>query len=213
MGTDNLFHKRKAKRFNRRKPFRPEYEKVLIVCEGGKTEPNYFNELIAHFEINTANVTVKGNCGSSPKCVYQHAENLDENEVDPYDRVYCVIDKDTHESYEDTRIKIENKQNFYLANSVPCFEYWILLHFKQTTRPYSAKSNSSIANEVFKDLKKYIPSYKKGDNKIFQATLAKLELAIKNAEHSINQSIQNQTDNPSTNVHKLVEYLINIKQT
>ncbi|WP_224217287.1 RloB family protein [Vibrio cholerae] len=47
MGSDNLHHKRKAKaerELSRRKSKRSSYEKVLIVCEGEKTEPNYFNE-------------------------------------------------------------------------------------------------------------------------------------------------------------------------
>lgn len=46
MGTDNLFHKRKAKNaknLQRRAVKRDAYAKILIVCEGEKTEPNYFN--------------------------------------------------------------------------------------------------------------------------------------------------------------------------
>jgi len=46
MGTDNLFHKRKAKKavdLARRKALRAPYAKVLVVCEGEKTEPYYFN--------------------------------------------------------------------------------------------------------------------------------------------------------------------------
>lgn len=48
MGTDNLFHKRKARppsSFQRRAARRAPYAKVLIVCEGEKTEPNYFKGL------------------------------------------------------------------------------------------------------------------------------------------------------------------------
>ena len=59
MGTDNLHHKRKAKqvsRLQRQNAKRKPYDKVLIVCEGEKTEPNYFNELKDHYEINTAKV-------------------------------------------------------------------------------------------------------------------------------------------------------------
>ena len=45
MGSEDLFHKRKAKAadsLKRRKAKRSSYDKVLIVCEGEKTEPNYF---------------------------------------------------------------------------------------------------------------------------------------------------------------------------
>ncbi len=102
MGTDNLHHKRKAKqvsRLQRQNAKRKPYDKVLIVCEGEKTEPNYFNELKDHYEINTANIEIDGNCGSSPKSVVNHAINLYTKECDTdngFDRVYCVFDKDSH---------------------------------------------------------------------------------------------------------------------
>lgn len=51
MGTDNLFHKRKAKKAGdlaRRKARRAPYAKELIVCEGEKTEPYYFKSLKDH---------------------------------------------------------------------------------------------------------------------------------------------------------------------
>jgi hypothetical protein len=59
MGTDNLFHKRKARRaseLTRRKTRRESYAKVLIVCEGEKTEPLYFNDLKDHYGLNSANI-------------------------------------------------------------------------------------------------------------------------------------------------------------
>ncbi|OPY61749.1 MAG: hypothetical protein A4E57_04133 [Syntrophorhabdaceae bacterium PtaU1.Bin034] len=46
MGTDDLYHKRKAKTARdlaRKKATRAPYERVLIVCEGRKTEPYYFS--------------------------------------------------------------------------------------------------------------------------------------------------------------------------
>jgi hypothetical protein len=48
MGTDDLFHKRKARRLEthrREKAKRAPYERILIVCEGKKTEPHYFQGL------------------------------------------------------------------------------------------------------------------------------------------------------------------------
>ena len=94
MGSDNLFHKRKAKaadRLKRRKAKRSPYDKVLIVCEGEKTEPNYFNECIQFYKLNTANVEVDGTCGSSPMSVYQRTIELCRTESRkgvPFDRGY-----------------------------------------------------------------------------------------------------------------------------
>lgn len=54
---------RKARTFRelqRRQPKRAAYDRVLIVCEGSKTEPTYFRELVDHLKLNTANVEIDG---------------------------------------------------------------------------------------------------------------------------------------------------------
>ena len=38
--------------------------RILIVCEGAKTEPNYFEGARSYFKLNTANVVVSGESGS-----------------------------------------------------------------------------------------------------------------------------------------------------
>lgn len=53
-GSDDLFHKRKAKMaldLARRRARRASYDRVLIVCEGAKTEPNYLRNLIDFLEL------------------------------------------------------------------------------------------------------------------------------------------------------------------
>jgi hypothetical protein len=68
---------RKARSFReleRRNPKRSPYDQILIVCEGGKTEPNYFQALIDDLRLNTANVEVDGESGSSPRSVVAHAK-------------------------------------------------------------------------------------------------------------------------------------------
>ncbi len=138
MGSDNLFHERKARRerdLARKRARRASYDRVLIVCEGAKTEPNYLRKLIDFLELNTANVEVDGDIGSSPISVVEHSKeryNEEKRTGEAFDRVFCVFDKDSHESY--TRALDEVKQakpkNIFTAiTSVPCFEYWLLLHY------------------------------------------------------------------------------------
>lgn len=220
MGSDNLFHKRKAKAadsLERRKSKRSSYDKVFIVCEGQKTEPNYFNEIIKTYKLNTANVAIDGSCGSSPKSVFERAIDLwkrEEIKGDPFDRVYCVFDKDSHETYEETLRNIYTqtpKEIFYAAVSIPCFEYWLLLHFKYSTKPYAATGASSIANEVLKELRGVMPAYEKGSHNIFTDLHSQLDFAKANAARSLQCAEGNHTDNPSTFIHELVEYLQNLK--
>lgn len=219
MGSEDLFHKRKAKETKalaRKKEKRASYDKVLIVCEGEKTEPNYFNELKQHFEINSANIAVDGSCGSSPKSVLQRAEQLykvEERKGDPFDRVYCVFDKDSHETYDATIEKIKNKRPknvFIAAVSVPSFEYWLLLHFNYTTQPYAATEKLSTAGVVLKQLKKYMPEYEKGQRDVFNSLFDKLQFATANAVRAKKQAESNHSDNPSTTIHELVSYLADI---
>lgn len=220
MGSEDLHHKRKAKAaraLKRRASRRSSYDKVLIVCEGEKTEPNYFNELVHYYKLNTANVEIDGSCGSSPRSVLKRAEKLakiEQDKGDSYDRVYCIFDKDTHETYEETRSKIALKKPsglFFDIVSVPCFEYWLLLHFQYTTKPFCAKGNSSIANEVLKELKNVLPQYSKGDKKVFCELLGQLEFAKKNAQRALKSVKNNFTDNPSTHIHELIDYLQNLQ--
>ncbi|MDY7026254.1 MAG: RloB family protein, partial [Pseudomonadota bacterium] len=103
------------------------------------------------------------------------------------------------------------KNVFLAATSVPCFEYWLLLHYNFTTKPFEAKGKLSIADTVIKELKQVYPKYKKRSNNVFSDLLPRIEDAKKNAEKVLKQSLTNNTDNPSTRVHELVDYLQNLR--
>jgi len=227
VGSEDIFHMRKAKaatELGRRKPVRASYDKVLIVCEGEKTEPLYFNELVDYYEIHSANVRVSGDCGSDPLSVVNHGIKLyeDERRVESgtFDRVYCVFDRDTHPNYQqalDKLASVKPKAVFFAANSVPCFEYWLLLHFIYTTAPYSAVGGVSSGAAVLKELKKYWPEYTKAAVGIFLASLKisndGLGYAKENAKRALIEAKKNHTDNPSTTVYLLVDYLQQIKNS
>ena len=99
--SDQLFHKRRAKQkqeLKRRNATRSARERVLIVCEGEKTEPHYFNSLINSLGLTTAEVEVCGECGSSPNSVVKFG--IDKLKLDSdFDQIYFVFDKDSHTSY------------------------------------------------------------------------------------------------------------------
>jgi len=60
-------------------------------------------------------------------------------------------------------------------------------------------------------LKKHLPKYSKGDEKIFEQVKDKLETAKENAKKSLQTAEGANTDNPSTKIHELVEFVQNIK--
>ena len=220
MGSEDLFHKRKAKTKNelaRKQGRRASYERVLIVCEGSKTEPYYFQELIDCLELNTANVVVDGNCDSSPNKVVEfalkkyRAENKTGN---GFDKVFCVIDKDTHTTYNDALVQIKKlkpKDVFKAINSVPCFEYWLLLHFEYTTHPYVAAGAKSSCDNLIDRLSGFIPDYAKGNKDIYSGIAKQTKQAIDWSKRALREADANATDNPTTYVHELVEYLQKLK--
>lgn len=183
MGSDDLFHKRKAKdkkALARKKAKRSGYRKILIVCEGQKTEPNYFNELKDHYEINTANVVIDGTSESDPMSVFRHAQKCvkkAQKDQDPYDEVYCVFDKDTHTTYQQALTKIKKAKGYVAIASVPCFEYWLLLHFVYTTQPFSATGHKSAGDKVIEELKcpGRLPNYQKAASDTFAILLPHLD--------------------------------------
>ena len=221
MGTDNLFHRRKAKQtreLSRKNAKRDPYDKVLIVCEGQKTEPHYFNDLKDHLKLNSANIEVTGNCGSSPISVVEYAKQRyreEKNTGDAFDKVYCIFDKDIHTSYEKALniVKTAKPRNVFIATtSVPCFEYWLLLHFVYTTAPYQGTDVKSAGALVLDELLNYMPHHKKADKTAFEKLIEQLPQAMAYAKRSLKEADANHTDNPSTIVHKLVDNLHKIKK-
>jgi len=223
MGSDDLFNKRKAKQtkeLKRHQAKRAPYDRVLILCEGTKTEPNYFQELCDYYRLNSANVKISGDCGSAPISVVQRAKELflvEQRKGIPFDRVYCVFDKDSHDSYEAAlqEVKIAKpKTTFFAINSVPCFEYWLLLHFAFSTQPFCGTAGAKNAgDQVLEELKKYVPDYAKGNGGYFESLISQLPQAIVYSKQSQEAADASGTDNPSTLVHELVEYLQELGKT
>ena len=217
-GQDRLFHRKKAKKassFRRQQAKRAPYDMVLIVCEGEKTEPNYLQSLIDDLQLNTANIKVlKNTAGSDPRTIVDFALKEYRKERE-YNRVYCVFDKDRHPNYIEAldvvnRAKMAKGHAIIATTSVPCFEFWFLLHFTYTTKQYDT-GPGSICDNVIADLIKYLPGYAKGNVDIYTATKDRLDQAIVHAKRAVKYCESVGTDMPSTTVHELVEYLQNLK--
>src|ERR1700687_4441739 len=130
MGSDNLFHRtkiREKKDLARREAKKSPYETILIICEGEKTEVNYFKGLIKAHRLNTANIEVIPSAkGSAPISIAEFAIQTSKNR-DNIDKVYCVFDRDEHASFNSAVNKIENhnkdnnKPICQAIVSSPCF--------------------------------------------------------------------------------------------
>lgn len=211
---------RKIDDFKRREAFREPRKSVLIVCEGEKTEPIYFNALKKRLRLIMVDVEVVGE-GAAPITVVNSAIELREQRKQiarksltkvEYEVIYCVIDVEApipHESLANAVTKAkDNKLEVILSN--PCFEYWYILHFSKTSAPFNKSKDAKSA------LKRKHPAYSESDTTIFNVVYPKTGDAIKHSKEVLKEQHDNAGDlkdcNPSTHVHKIVEYLQNTAQ-
>lgn len=213
--------KRKPKTLNnlmRKESTRHPAKRILIVCEG-ETERLYLIGIKKKFKLGiTKEINIPDDNDPSPISVVNYAIekfNIDkkDNTNNEYDHVYCVIDRDSHSSYDKAVIKI-NEQNkiisgdkFKISLSDPCIEYWLLLHFTYTDKPYTCNNHKSRADYAKSDLKKYIPKYSKTDKNVIESFLNKLDVALKNAKKADMAAKKRGDTNPSTKLHELIKKL------
>ncbi len=204
-----MARRRKPESYARREPKRDSYDYVLIVCEGAKTETQYFGRLRSIHKLNSANIQITQANGSDPRSIARFAETLYTKNA--YDRVYCVFDRDGHQTWDEGLSIIGKYPGVMSAiTSWPCFELWVLLHFKYSASPFMAVGKKSACDLVEDEVKKHIADYKKGYPTIYDDLLARMGAAKANAKRL---SIENKATgslNPATNVYELVEYLIEL---
>ncbi|HUT01800.1 MAG TPA: RloB family protein [Phycisphaerae bacterium] len=198
----------------RRRPRIQPREVVLIVCEGEKTEPNYFRRLRQVLRLTSADVVVIPE-GAAPITVVEKSLDLQaerqrdvRNGLEPcdYDQIWCVFDVEQpgqNPSLAPALAKARaNKVNVALSN--PCFEYWLLLHFERVGRAFTS------CRVAIRALRRHVPRYQKGDE-VSEELLEQRSAAAENAAHIDRTQWWSETDrvvcNPSTEVYKLVGVL------
>ena len=181
---------------------------ILIVCEGAKTEPTYFKGLRQAYRLSAAEVQIIGDeCRSNPLAIVRYADK--QRQQHGYEIVWCVFDVETpHNNPEFPQaVALAKQNNIELACSNPAFEFWLLLHFKQTTRPFAD------SQELEKQLKQAWPAYDKALRDV-TTLFPKTETAIAHAQAVLaqNSSPAEELPNPSTHVHQLVATLQTLKR-
>ena len=223
MGRDNAPKERQHKQLERKRERRASYDRILIVSEGSKTEPNYFGEVRAAYRLHTANVEVRpSERGTAPIQVVQYAKDLFEQgdrrkNIQPraFEQVYAVFDRDNHESYFDAlrlaesldrKLKNDARQliRFQAIASVPCFELWLLVHYQDIQAPLQR-------DEVVRRLKQHIPGYKKGAGGTFAATRPHLAVATQRADTLAARFTADDAPEPFTAIVGLVKLLTSLR--
>ena len=195
MGKDGRpKHRQAARELLRRKAQRQPAERLLIVCEGAKTEPLYLGEIRRQSRLPSANVQVQPAAyGTEPLRIVEYAERLFTEgqralgiHARSFDRVVVVFDRDEHHPYHaalqrvaalngrlenDERLKVP----FDALVSAPCFEPWLLLHFEAVFAPLHR-------DEAMVRLRGHLAGYAKGQGSHWAVTRERLDVAAARAE-------------------------------
>lgn len=211
---ERRFRNPNRKELQRKAGTRKPFERVLVVCEGEKSEPSYFNEIKTAYRIPTLVTVCTAQKRTEPMQIIETA--LQTIKADPdFEWVYVVFDRDNHQTYQEALAKAQELDGkhrtrwkkpvrFIAIPSVPCFEFWLLLHYiYRDTRLTTAQALEALAM--------YLPNYTKGMAGLFQITQGKLTQAQTHAAKLREQFKPDNGVDPYTAVDELIAGLTQIK--
>lgn len=194
---------RKASSFARGKPkYRPQ-PRVLILCEDKQSCRVYLEEAAQYFRCQ-ARVEVAHPGRTDPSGIVATAKARAPN----YECVYCVFDRDGHESFDAALIAASTAPKVEVVPSYPCYEFWLLLHFGFSRKPYAAVGARSAADRLINDLraKEGMTNYDKGlSAELFSRLQDRLQAARVHAAEVLKAAERELEPNPSTHLHKLID--------
>lgn len=181
-------------------------EVFLIVCEGEKTEPNYFK----NFPLPPYQIDVIG-FGNNPSKLVEKAIEISQQERE-YDQVWCVFDRNSWKADDfNGAITYAEQNGIKVAYSNEAFELWYLLHFYYRDTAMSRQEYEGELTKRLQEAKLISKSqkYEKNREKMYGFLEDKQTQAIKNAKKLLEQynPPNPANNNPSTTVHLLVEQL------
>ncbi|HIJ84198.1 MAG TPA: RloB domain-containing protein [Magnetococcales bacterium] len=202
----------------RKQGTRKRRSRVLISCEGEKTEPLYLKDLINDLRLTT--VEICEHQGSAPISVVESGIKAFDADHD-FDYVFFVFDRDRHSTYQDAldkidgfgKKKITKNKTVKAITSIPCFEIWFLLHLSYSAKPYAPAGNKSPCDCLISDLerKQYFKGYEKGKKSYFSLLREKLDTAKTNSKRLLKEGLKSSESrhsaNPSTLMYELVDSL------
>jgi hypothetical protein len=175
--------------------------KYFIACEGRKTEYLYFsgiNKNRVPLKINSLTEFVflrhEKDKGNNPLSLYEEAgkelDSYDNYFPDTGDQFCLIVDRDKHsfsENQYDSLLELERQEKVKLYVTNPCFEFWLLLHFKDCKEYDSQKlpENSGTGNRTYvESVLKECPggSYSKTGLKFDDNYKDKVHTAINNSK-------------------------------
>ncbi|MGK5054861.1 RloB family protein [Janthinobacterium sp. RB2P8] len=177
---------------------------VLVICEDSKSARKYLEDATIYFRVHVkVEITHIGK--TDPKGIVTAAIERTKQ----YDRVFCAIDRDSHETFHEALRMAKFNEKVVVVPSYPCFEFWYLLHFGYTRKAYTSVGGASAGDRLVADLKtkKCMKDYAKGGEKgMFDALLPEFEVARRNSARALADAQRDGEINPSTTMHELMDF-------
>jgi hypothetical protein len=192
--------KRHAKAKNyvvRKKPSLETRTTILIVCEGTKTEPGYFDG----FRVaQICEIDAQGT-GYNTLSLVNEAIRL--SKLHNYNQVWCVFDKDDFPNSDfDNAIQKARQNKFEIAYSNQSFELWYVLHYQYLTSSLHRRDYCRLLDTCLGK------KYEKNSKDMYEVLLPRQKIAIENSERLLTiHSTTPANSSPSTTVHLLVKEL------
>lgn len=163
---------------SRRQGVREIKQSFLIVCEGEKTEPDYFKA----FRMTAATIKAVGQAMNTMTLVNKaiSIREADQKRKRVYNQCWVVFDKDDFPAKDfNQAIQLAEKNGFRVAYSNQAFEYWFLLHYNLYT--------GAIHRNQYKDMLTRLTGmpYSKSEGYgavMYNLLLSRQQQAISNAE-------------------------------
>ena len=200
-GGRSQFQPQEARTSNQRRiDDREIVERFLIVCEGEKTEPNYFQE----FRVPGRIVVIEGT-GRNTLTLVDEAIRLNSEAKTVYDQVWCVFDRDSFRADDfNNAIQKARAAGIRAAYTNEAFELWYLLHFDD----HRSALNRNQYYPLLQDRLGH--EYRKNSASLYHELQHRQGQAIRRAESLLAEygaEHNPQQDNPCTTVHLLVKAL------
>lgn len=196
--------------FGRGKPSLDPVPRVLVYCEDTQSGKVYVEEAASYFRVR-AQIEV-AHCGKTdPMGIVTAAVAR----VGEFESIFCVIDRDSHQHWERALRLADGYEKVTVIPSYPCFEYWLLLHFCYSRRPYLRAGSNSPADMCVKELRneERLGKYDKGKmSGIFQKLQPKLSDARRNSTRASKDADDTGEPNPSTKIHDLIGFFEELEQ-
>jgi hypothetical protein len=180
--------------------------RILVLCEGQVTEFEYLDGLRREEQNRLVEVEIDFE-GGAPKTLVERAALRKRNSEEEarhahdenlkYDEVWCVFDVDEHPKLPDARQQARDN-GIKLAISNPCFELWLLLHFREQNAHIERKAVAALLKKHIRNYRKHVP---------FEIVRDGYSEAVRRAQQLDKRysDISTQGGNPSTNVYLLTE--------